>query len=419
MKKVALRITVMALCASLAFMPAGALDFTLEIFGNANMDGEIDEEDIALLAGIIKGTESPTRLADANNDGNIDDKDIAQVEMIIRGDESEIVVNDALNRTVTVNRPVERVMPLRLAISEAMVAMGAEDKVVGVASDTAEQQVLFPDLSQLPLVGKSSLRNADLEMIISLNPDLVLVNEYDDPEQIETLEAAGITVVSTECHGNLLNSISAAKRLGYILDAVDGAEEYTSWYGGYLDMISSRVEGLSEDQRPRVFYYWNWGEEDGPMGTSGQNCQVSTLIGFAGGRDIASDMPGEYIEVDPEWVIEQNPSLVVRELLYDEAGYDVTGTAGAEDRIRSFEERSGFEHIDAVNNGDVHIMAVNILSDNSWIGTVYLAKLIQSDLFSDLDPMAVHQEYLDRFLNLDYDIYERGLFIYPVPEERQ
>lgn len=224
----------------LASTACAKMDFTLEVFGNANMDETIDQEDVTLLIGVINGTQSPTRLTDANYDGKIDEKDVHQVELILGGIESEITVNDALNRMVTIKRPIERVIPLRLAIAEAMVAIGADDKVVGVGSDTAEQPVLFPELSQLPNLGKPSLGKADIEKIISLKPNLVLVNEYEDLEQIKKLDAADVTVISSECHGDLLNSISAARRLGYILGAADKAEEYTNWYGGYLDNISRR-----------------------------------------------------------------------------------------------------------------------------------------------------------------------------------
>jgi hypothetical protein len=31
----------------------------------------------------------------------------------------------------------------------------------------------------------------------------------------------------------------------------------------------------------------------------------------------------------------------------------------------------------------------------------------------DLDPQAIHQEYLTRFQGLDYDLGEQGVFVYP------
>jgi iron complex transport system substrate-binding protein len=39
-------------------------------------------------------------------------------------------------------------------------------------------------------------------------------------------------------------------------------------------------------------------------------------------------------------------------------------------------------------------------------------------MFKDLDPKAVHQEYLTRFQRLDYDLDDRGVFIYPPSEEK-
>jgi len=41
------------------------------------------------------------------------------------------------------------------------------------------------------------------------------------------------------------------------------------------------------------------------------------------------------------------------------------------------------------------------------------AKWLYPDLFGDLDPEQVHQEYIDRFQNVDYDLKEHGAFVYP------
>ena len=42
-----------------------------------------------------------------------------------------------------------------------------------------------------------------------------------------------------------------------------------------------------------------------------------------------------------------------------------------------------------------------------------MAKWFHPDLFKDLDPEAIHQEYLTRFQNLDYDLDKNGVFVYP------
>ena len=42
-----------------------------------------------------------------------------------------------------------------------------------------------------------------------------------------------------------------------------------------------------------------------------------------------------------------------------------------------------------------------------------MARLFHPDLFVDMDPEAIHQEFLTDFQELDYDLNEHGVFVYP------
>ena len=103
-----------------AVMPAIAFDYTLEIFGNANMDDTIDEKDVEYVEGVIKGTTAATNLTDANHDGKIDENDISQIEQIIAGEEEELIIIDSSNRTVVVKLPVESIVSLSHTSAEAI-----------------------------------------------------------------------------------------------------------------------------------------------------------------------------------------------------------------------------------------------------------------------------------------------------------
>ena len=83
----------------LLILSATAQEFTLDIFGNANGDDLIDEEDISYLQGILDGENEKTDLSDANNDGKVDENDIDQIEQIIQGTESEIYYIDAFGNS--------------------------------------------------------------------------------------------------------------------------------------------------------------------------------------------------------------------------------------------------------------------------------------------------------------------------------
>ncbi len=47
------------------------------------------------------------------------------------------------------------------------------------------------------------------------------------------------------------------------------------------------------------------------------------------------------------------------------------------------------------------------------MGATYMAKILHPGLFGDLDPEAIHQEYLTEYQGLNYDLNEHGVFVYP------
>ena len=91
-------------------IPVSAYDFTLSVYGNANMDDIIDEEDITYLKGIISGVNEKTQFADANYDGIVNDDDISQIESIIAGDETKLTIVDCSDRIVTLNKPIDKIV---------------------------------------------------------------------------------------------------------------------------------------------------------------------------------------------------------------------------------------------------------------------------------------------------------------------
>ncbi|MCL2460304.1 MAG: hypothetical protein FWF19_02985, partial [Euryarchaeota archaeon] len=107
---------------------AAEVEYTLNIFGNANEDMNIDENDVVSVYRMIAGQEPPTRFADANNDGILDEHDVDQIWAIIEGTATEIVVLDANDNAVTVQTPVERIVTLDQMIAENAQAIGIGDK---------------------------------------------------------------------------------------------------------------------------------------------------------------------------------------------------------------------------------------------------------------------------------------------------
>lgn len=423
MKGTALILVVMS-CISQATLPASeATDYTLGIFGNANMDGTIDEADIEYVREIIDSRYEATELSDANYDGRIDENDISQIELIIQGEEKEITIIDSADRIVTVKKPIERVV-IAYWIDAALTlqALKADEAVVGVTDVIKDEPILFPELSKLPSVGIQPSPDAlDYEKILELGPDVVLTGGTSmdpDEEIIERIQALdpNIRVLwFTFCVPSLYDD--EVKKVGYIFNKRDEAGELINWNEEHLNGILEKVRNLPDDERTKVYTEFFMDYYTGGEGTAYQD-----YIEMAGGKNvfsgIISDGVYKLVEVDPEEIIERNPQVILHHLgMAYAGGYKVDDVTMLHEKREEIMDRSGFSSIEAVQNERVYTLDSNIVLCAIYpVGVSYYAKWFYPELFKDLDPKAIHQEYLTKFLGIDYDLSKHGSFVYP-PQE--
>jgi iron complex transport system substrate-binding protein len=404
MNRTYLIISVAALCALQAILPAGASNFALEIFGNANMDDAINEQDIRYVQGIINGTESRTKLADVNLDGKIDETDISQLRLIIDGKETEMTIVDCDGMNVTVHKPIKKIAVIADSTVEALRILNAKDRIVGIDEKTRKDVPTFlGDLMKLPSIGERT--EPQVEKIIELHPDLVILGprQWHGYDLEKKLNGTGIDVARLW----LANSdvvLSEMFILGYLLDEKDRAEDYREWHDGIIDGIEEKVSSIPEEKRPSVFW-------DRPGKTTcGGNSSYQRTLSVAGGRNVAFDLAA-YPEVDPEWVLLKDPDAVLG--LSFNGGYESNNQTPLVTRYNEITGAAGFDSLRAVKDGKVFITHYIIHVNPGYpIGAAYLAKWLHPDLFSDLDPEAIHQEYLDRFQGIEFDVKKQGAFVY-------
>jgi iron complex transport system substrate-binding protein len=54
-----------------------------------------------------------------------------------------------------------------------------------------------------------------------------------------------------------------------------------------------------------------------------------------------------------------------------------------------------------------------VLNAGYFAGVAYMAKWLHPEIFQDLDPQEIQQEYLNKFQGIDYDLNKYGAFVYP------
>ncbi|RJS83764.1 hypothetical protein CW713_03555 [Methanophagales archaeon] len=425
-----LEITVVLCSVFLVAMPATAVaaeedDFVLDIYGNANEDDTIDMRDLTYVKLIFFGKKPGTELADAKYDGKINPLDFIQIKLIIVGKEKELTYVDIFGEAETVNKPIKRVVVMDRCAAEAFRMLNAKDKVVAITKNMmAERYIYFPEFSKLPLAGYN-WNEPDFEAILAQNPDAVITyipqavywakTKAEWEEKLPSVNIITLGFVNPPT-GNKWTDIDryndliqSTRKLGYIFDKEAEAEEFCDWYEGHFNTIKSRTDELSEDEKPRIFQEWNW-DYYSPHHITRER----RMCDIAGGRDIAADLPYSG-NVDPEWVMEQNPDMIIGIYPFGYLDYETDDPSEIIAKRENILNRPELANVAAVKNDRVYVQTFVMTNGPHTIANIaYMAKWLHPELFEDLDPEEIHQEFIDRFCpGLDYDVKEHGIFVYP------
>lgn len=336
------------------------------------------------------------------------------LERIIEETDSYIVIVDDLGLTIKIEKPVNKIIILDGKSAHILRGISAENMVIAHGGSMPLKEKLFPVITSTPEVG--SLHSLDYEEIVELNPDLIIASYFFEEEAIKKNISPFIPVVRLA-----FDNTEDITILGSILNKDKEAARYVNWIKGFTDTIADRIKELPESDIPKVFIYYggtNGMNPPPPYGTYGRdNVFGNSLVEKAGGLSLSRELPGEWISVDPEWIIEQDPEIIVREYYDSQSenpvlGYEVTGRTEIQKVMNDIQISPAFESSTAVDE-NVHIIYGYVIQEYWFLGLNYLAKWFHPDLFEDFDPQAIHQEFLTQILRVDYDLNEQEVFAYP------
>ena len=329
-------------------------------------------------------------------------------------------VTDMKGRTVTIPAKVEKVV-VTFNLEEYFAVAGSEglDKLVGWSHkywkgrrDDAYEAFTkaFPKLKDLPDVGYNG--DISIESIISLKPDVVLASStganYNALEPaFENLRKAGIECIFFDFHKQTVETHKQSiELLGKVLGQEARAAEIGKYYEDQMAVISDRLKDLKDEDRPRVYMEFSMGPSQ--FGNTWSEQMWGALIKQCGGTNIAAGMEGASVEIAPEQIISANPQVIIfacspRTDVSDNVvlGYGAD-KALAINNIEAYKARAGWADLDAVKNnrmgGVYHDLSRHIFD---FAGAQALAKMIQPEIFKDIDPEANLAEFFKKYMPVE------------------
>ena len=320
-------------------------------------------------------------------------RDNGQTDKVIETDS----VVDYFNRTLYVNKEPKKVITLFYQQAEMVCVLGCQERIsaIGMTSN-GKSPILenyFPSINGLPQIGYTS-SNFNHELLIGIQPDIIfcsterkLVDEIEDknffvfadyPRNIEAIE-------------------TQIRNFGKVLGQNSQADSLTLFLSEILETIHGLTSGISEDNRPKVYYART--NLFTTLGAVSGNA-INEIIWLAGGKSVTDSLvkSTQYLNnnfdheviINPEQLIRMNPDIII---VRDRAPLEISKVY-SDPRLQS---------ISAIQNRKIFRESIgwSEFRLGTYFGLIEKAKWFQSSLHKMPDADTLHKQFIRFALELN------------------
>ena len=260
---------------------------------------------------------------------------IALCPICAMADSTESVeVIDALGRAVTIDSVPEKIVSLSPSNTEILFALGVGDKVIGVDSYSD-----YPEEAAAIENKVGDYAGPNVELIISLEPDIVFADNTIQQDAIDQLDALGIKVVSVT--GSTYDDVPAAIEMVAQCVGADATEVLATMEATKEAAIAMVPD---ESENPSVYFALSYGEYGD--WTSGKGTFVDDILSMLGAVNVGSDLGEGWLSISVEKLLECDPDIIL--------------IPGDESMVEAFKADATYAELSAVKNGTVYAVDANM-----------------------------------------------------------
>jgi iron complex transport system substrate-binding protein len=319
-----------------------------------------------------------------------------------------VTITDSLGRIIELQQPLEKAVVLNPSAVEAMRILKVQDKVIGVSESIQK----YPYLGMQDKESVGTRDQPNFERIVELKPQVFIAYGSSGPgkELADKLEPAGVKVVLLDFYKPEIYDTDL-KTLGKMFAKEKEADAFLKWKAEKIATLD-KVKDIKAEQRLSVFSVNTGNFEKESWKTFGSGSATHQVFEMAGVINVAREFK-EYPVVSPEWILMQNPGVLVFGDHNDELVGLKTNDFG---NVEKFKEKvvknKVLSKTDAVQKDRIFIISSSIIGgDKSYLGALYLAKWSYPNQFKDIDPENALKEYFEKWLDVPF----QGKWAYPPP----
>ncbi len=386
----------------------------LMVFGNANNDDFIDEDDIAVVKQIISDgvwDENKYPYADATRDGKVNEEDIKFIEKMIKRDPMTLSYINVAGEEKKIGYPIGNIVVIGSDSMRGMQILGLADKVVGRNGSADPNNYLDPTLNKTIMDNATQVSPSTSKIDVGLlsklmdktSVDVVVTTDTAFKDTEAAVEGLGPKVVRMK-FSDESKGINSFLTFGYLANAEDKAKAVTAFLDKVQRNIDNKLSTLSEDKRVTAV-----------MMAGGGGLYANTITTGYGswavkGGAINGVTPAMLDGADQKSVVKGDTWHLTKDFKKDfvvyAQGFNYSYAYKYSDQIHDDMDYFAGEwkkYIDRFSwdkmLGDNYQNGIVIINWNLYvpIASAYLASVFYPDLFGADYGDKVHQEFIDLF----------------------
>ncbi len=314
---------------------------------------------------------------------------------------SPISIEDALGRTVTLEKPPERIVIAGFAnlmlVDEAYLFPEAQEKVVAIAKSGQGNDFLY--LLDPAAEAKLSIKgDAGPEQIAGLNPDLIILKGSMAKKLGTAIEGLDVPVMylSSETPEEFYQDL---ERFGSLFQNEARAQEVIAYYKEHLERITTAVKDVPEGQKPSVLFL-QYSTKGGEVSYNVPPAawMQTTMLQMVGGVPVWLDakLGSRWTVVGLEQVALWNPDQI----------YIVDYFGDTAEAIQAMRESPLTRELQAIQNGQIFAVPKDFYAwdqpDPRWILCVtWMAQHTHPDIFSEMNMEGEVYDFYETLYGMD------------------
>jgi iron complex transport system substrate-binding protein len=281
-------------------------------------------------------------------------------------------ISDDTGYTVRLERKPQSIVSLTVFTDDILLDLVDHDRLIGVTHFSEDPTIsnVVDKIADIP-----NRLTMNVEVILSLQPDLIFVANWSQADIVSQLREAGVPVYLIATGLNIAAIQEKIRTIGRLVDAQEEADAMILDMDSRLAEIHRIVSVLTAEQRLTVMDYTTWGSAQGVGSSWDEIIRRAGLINAV--AQFSADEWGQ-VPLSKEKILELDPDLLIL------PGWVYGDPGGADAFYKQTVEDPAFQGLSALRESRVYQMPEGLKAATSQYivdAIDYLARLAYPQLF--------------------------------------